>query len=564
MGSRSQLEKVATVSTYLKPPEVTMPWFESGVVATKPKIKQKVGQLAHVKTLFDQDIDTERNALPCPGNAILPSKGGNAMSQVYTTNLGTTRQFASTKELQLYVDESRQRECQNVDASNRLTLLSYERRTKEEIHPGPPSTSSRSRGEASNPVSVSVSEFSTDNTVDSEMEHSLPEASGSKEAQTFADSAFNSRNRFLTQERYTMRQLARIALVSANGSRMTTSQVFVWLARTFSYLQVGEGGWERSVQACLSRFDEFDSRTIPGGRRSRKIYGFKDVGTRKRYEEEYSEFFATSSPHSKTELNIWRENKNHSKEPVNVMRAVKSAPSRFVLTKKQASPSALTERHHSHVQDNPTNIETNAMHSSPLMKQKADHNRTKPSTPKLPPEEAGNTYPSMSSARSVPPQPSEVLNLHPNIERVATFQAAFADLEPSIETMTEVEKAQKIVEIKARPSRKKYFGEDYRLAHKRRYGLEDIHDERDGAWKPPRPTANELQPSATGSVDPDTGKAQFLRGLFNLPDNAIPMNDGHMELAFRDGTLVNGRLPRPRNVYKVGKLFGGELTVRMS
>jgi hypothetical protein len=551
MGQKSQPEEVTTASTDLKPLEVTRSWFDSGVVATKPEIKRKVGQLAHVKTLFDQDIDTEHNALPCPANTILPSKDANAMSQMYTTSLGTTRQLARTKELQLCVDESRQRDCQNIDASDRLTLFSYGRRTNGEVHSGPPSTSSRSRGEASNPVSVSVSDFSTDNTVDSEMEHSLQEASGSKEARTFAGSALNSRNRFSTHERYTMRQLARIALVSANGSRMTTSQIFLWLARTFPYLQVGEDGWERNVQACLSRFDEFDSRTIPGDRRSRKLYGFKDVGTRERYEEEYSDIFATLGPHSKKELNISRENKNHSKEPVNMMRAVKSAPSRPFLMNKQASPSS-------------TKIQTNSMHSSPLTKQKTAHTRTEPPTPNLPPEGAGNTFPSMPSARSVPRQPSEVLNLHPNIERVATFQAAFADLKPSIETMTEVEKAQKIAEIKARPSRKKYFGEYYRLAHKRRYGLEDIHDERDGVWKPPRPTANELQPSVTGSVDPDTGKAQSLRGLFNLPDNVIPMNDGHMELAFRDGTLVNGRLPRPRNVYKVGKLFGGELTVRMS
>jgi hypothetical protein len=129
--------------------------------------------------------------------------------------------------------------------------------------------------------------------------------------------------------------------------------------------------------------------------------------------------------------------------------------------------------------------------------------------------------------------------------------------------MTEEEKARKIAEIKARPSRKKYFGSDHRLAHKRRFGLEDVHDERDGAWKPRRPTTDELHQSAKG-VDMDSEKAQTLRGLFGLPENVIPMNDGFTELAFRDGTLVNGRLPRPRNVYKVGKLFGGELTVRMS
>ncbi|OAL47043.1 hypothetical protein IQ07DRAFT_602485 [Pyrenochaeta sp. DS3sAY3a] len=55
-----------------------------------------------------------------------------------------------------------------------------------------------------------------------------------------------------------------------------------------------------------------------------------------------------------------------------------------------------------------------------------------------------------------------------------------------------------------------------------------------------------------------------LRELLGLPDNAIPMNDGQTELAFRDGTKIKGKLPRPRQIYRVGKLFGGELTVRAS
>jgi hypothetical protein len=563
MGQRSQPEKVATATTDLKSSKVTVPWFESGVVAAKPKIKKKIGQLAHVETLYDQDMITECNASPCLENTMLSSKDADAISQMYTTSLGTTRQSVSTKESQICVNESGQRECQNVGASDRLKLLSYGKRTKEEIHSGPPSTSSRSRGEASTPVSVS--EFSTDNTVDSEMERSLPKTSELKEAQKFAGSATESRHESLTQgRRYGVRELARIALVSANGNHMTTSQVLIWIAQNFPYLRMGEGGWERSVQACLSRFDEFDGRTIPGDRRNKKLYGFSGVEARKRYEKEYSEFLAASDSPTGTEGKASPNNEINNEKPVNGMTAEESAPSQSFLIKKQARSNDQMERHGSQIQGSPANIEANSRPSLLSPKLRANHTATEPPISEALPEEASNTIPLMPSARSATSQPSGLSQPHQNIERIITFQAAFADSTPSIETMTEAEKAQRIAEIKARPSRKKYFGEDYRLAHKRRYGLKDIHDEREGAWKRPRATMNELQPNMTGNVDPDTGEALTLRSLFGLPNNAIPMNDGHKELAFRDGALVNGRLPRPRNVYKVGKLFGGELTIRMS
>lgn len=129
----------------------------------------------------------------------------------------------------------------------------------------------------------------------------------------------------------------------------------------------------------------------------------------------------------------------------------------------------------------------------------------------------------------------------------------------SIETMTDAEKAKKIAEIKTRPSRKTYFGSDYRLAHKRRHGLQDIHDESDGAWKPPNSTNDDAEKDKNME---DGEEKRTLRQIFDLPDNMIPMNDGDYELAFRDGTLANGKLPRARKVYRVGKMLGGELTVR--
>jgi hypothetical protein len=124
------------------------------------------------------------------------------------------------------------------------------------------------------------------------------------------------------------------------------------------------------------------------------------------------------------------------------------------------------------------------------------------------------------------------------IKRETSFLAAHGpNQRHTVETMSEAEKAQKITEIQARPSRKQYFGSDHRLAHKRWHGLDDIHDERIGAWKP-QVALKQNHPDANEDVDMNGETVRTLREVFNLPNNMIPMNDGQTELAFRDGTLV--------------------------
>ena len=110
------------------------------------------------------------------------------------------------------------------------------------------------------------------------------------------------------------------------------------------------------------------------------------------------------------------------------------------------------------------------------------------------------------------------------------------DHTPLIETMTDAEKAQKITAIKARRSRKAFFGRDHRLAHVRRYQRLDIHDERDGMWKPAYRT------SGTDNSDramKDRDGSETLREAFGLPKNVVPVNDGQTELAFRVGAPVS-------------------------
>ncbi|KAJ4365053.1 hypothetical protein N0V83_008669 [Neocucurbitaria cava] len=172
----------------------------------------------------------------------------------------------------------------------------------------------------------------------------------------------------------------------------------------------------------------------------------------------------------------------------------------------------------------------------------------------------------MPFERSTLREPQSMLNSNHNIKRETSFYKVFPQEQRlSFEALKPLEKAQKIAEIKARPTRKTLFGSDHRLAHVRRFGRRDIHDESVGAWIPKCSAGTQFALGLDKVVLPaDNDEFESLREVFDLPQDAIPMNDGQTELAFRDGTLINGRLPRPRQIYKVGKLFGGELTIRTS
>jgi hypothetical protein len=331
--------------------------------------------------------------------------------------------------------------------------------------------------------------------------------------------------------RYTNRQLARIALVAANGLHMTTSQIIIWLAHTFSSLRVGEGGWEMNVRSVLSGFDEFQGRKIPGAHGNKKLYGFSSNDFRIQFETEYSEFLTSSKTHLTPvhhEQGTLDESKHRKSQQPTTKRAEKSASS---MSRAMVDHKSRT------------------------------NNLTPCGSPNIQTKQATREATFNPFERSTPRQASDLLGLGRSIRRETTFNTTGSSVyQPTIETMTKMEKAQKIKQIKARPSRKACFGPGHRLAHKRPHNLEDIHDERDGAWKPPIITVQEGLRDTDQYVDMDNKGNRTLREVFNLPDNIVPVNDGQTELAFKDGT--KGK--RSRTMYKVGKMFGGELTVRLS
>lgn len=301
---------------------------------------------------------------------------------------------------------------------------------------------------------------------------------------------------------YTSRELARIALVAANVSRLTALDIIDWLSRKFTHLQKGEGSWEKSIKACLSTFPEFRGCKMSGAQGSTKFYSFVDSAMRARYQREYHEHCKASSfVNTPLVSDTIREQRRYT------AKAVKSAPSPIlaISPKPRSEPQVF-------------------IYTKRPQSQTSKHDDTS----------------FMPFVRPTSRQPRNPFSSDPNIKRETSFHNVMLhEGKSSDETMTLVEKAKKIAEIKARPSRKTFFGPDYRLAHVRRYMRQDIHNESDGAWKPQCFSDNEKERLLNEDFGmKDGGAVRSLKQVFGLPENAIPMNDGQTELAFRDGTLV--------------------------
>ncbi|KAH7084783.1 hypothetical protein BKA63DRAFT_401742 [Paraphoma chrysanthemicola] len=353
-----------------------------------------------------------------------------------------------------------------------------------------------------------------------------------------------STDAILGTRQYSVRQMAAIALVAANGSRLTSSQIIIWLAQKFPHLCVGEGSWERSVRQALSTFTDFHGEKIVGARTNKKLYGFASAEVQARYEKEYPAFRTQAGFSKSSEPRLESAALENVVSQPSGTHSVSLSVNR-VATKKSASSVCTTTP----TSCQPENFGTITRAVISLKDSEE--------------QETVNDYMSRPFQRFQPRQPLKTLDIHFAIEHKTNFHAALVRSQHvDLRTMSETERTQKIAEIKARPSRKKYFGSDHRLAHKRRYNLEDIHDERNGAWRPHQFTKNQKSKDMHKDVGIVNMGTCTLQQVFNLPDIVIPMNDGQTELAFRDGTLVNGRLPRPRNVYRVGKMVGGELTIR--
>ncbi|CAO2658446.1 Nn.00g061690.m01.CDS01 [Neocucurbitaria sp. VM-36] len=337
-------------------------------------------------------------------------------------------------------------------------------------------------------------------------------------------------------ETCTIRHMAQIALVAANGAYLTTSQIANWIASAFPRVRRGEGEWKASLTSMLLYEQEFRSQQLVGGQGKQKFWGFSNAKVRAWYENKHATYHLTPNSTSKMLRASLAADKSPQKKDQVLIRSTKA---------DQAAPSQV---------NNPPDM---LMSSSEAL----------PHSGKIIVlTDSRNDSLYMPFERHTLRKPQGILNFNHNAKRETSFYKVFPRKRKlSIDTMSSAEKAKRIAEIKTRPSRKRFFGSDYRLAHVRRFGRQDIHDESDGAWVPSRSDRSmfEFRLDKVGRLA-DNEEFRSLREVLDLPENAIPMNDGQTELAFRDGTLVNEKLPRPRQLYKVGKLVGGDLTIRTS
>lgn len=317
-------------------------------------------------------------------------------------------------------------------------------------------------------------------------------------------------------KRHTNRELARIALVCAKGTGMTALEMIDWLALRFSYLKKGQGAWEKSLKSVLSLKPEFHGVKPPGRpHESRVVYNFTSTASRAKYEKEYHDYLPLASvpgpqnSHQKARKgvpqcvvadNVTLHEKVQDEQPTQTKRtmtkAIKSAPSRRNAISHDSLPTPLIDE-----------VTTDA-------------------------EPGFNPFERATVSR-LTRAPFDDLEA----QRGTDFRSAYSpNTAPSIDSMTPEEKAAKIAEIKARPSRKQFFGANRRLAHVRRFGREDIHDESDGAWKSHNTTERSIAYRNSATNDRDVN--QSLLQVFNLPTNTRPFSDGN-ELVFRDATLVS-------------------------
>ncbi|KAF2692183.1 hypothetical protein K458DRAFT_10977 [Lentithecium fluviatile CBS 122367] len=351
---------------------------------------------------------------------------------------------------------------------------------------------------------------------------------------------------------YNNRQLAGMALLAA-GRPCSALQVQNWVAENFPGYRKGKGAWERSLQASLAGRDDFRAIVSLGDRF--RLYYFAHPASRKPYEELFSDYTAneTASEERPTET-----------PPVRTVTAITP----------EASIAAQSDVLRDVTIEGATGITTTEPPGD--KPSNGSGNSTGPELPILaPPGEStlAASHLTYLGVLSISEEnishdfdgifmPFERADMFhpiedrdpPGTRREASFSKAFPELaRPSIATMSDADIKKKIEEIKSRPSRKAKWGK--RLAFARLH-RQDVHDETDGAWKPRFPVETRHQNAEDGDDDVQDS-AENLKDIFDMPKNPILIlhND---QLAFRDGTLINGKLPRSRVVYKVGRKFGGE------
>ncbi|KAF2262290.1 hypothetical protein CC78DRAFT_322624 [Lojkania enalia] len=405
----------------------------------------------------------------------------------------------------------------------------------------------------------------------------------------------------LKQGTYTLRELFGFALVAGNGSPQIIGDIQNWVANTFpdKYIR-GNGHWERNLYVTGYNSTDFRKHTESGKRKN--CWEFSGPEARQRYEANYLQFCAHLSHTSP----------NPGGQSIPGPRLRKQASSRT-----QSNPSILSNSQDwsttfsSMAQDCTSTLRETALkeyqNAVRYYKEARRQEREKLRDSSRPASKIAEAKRSLSELKQgfrewneswsqnvrslgieqeavcLAPEVSDIdgdddfvmfeshrssdANLDSDIRLEKRFFLAYPELiEPSIDTMTQEEIDKKIEEIKKRPSRKATFGK--RLAFARTH-RKNVHDEISDSWQAkfaalrkqtlPLPPKDDKERDKEAVTRQDVTKTVDLKELLNLPKNPIPIiYEG--QLAFRDGTLVNGKLPPPSVVYKVGETSDEDIT----
>lgn len=483
---------------------VLTPWFQSNLVASKPRITHKtVGEDAAVHTanslrqpLTERDKTSESPQVFKVTKQVANSMIKSLHSAQNSPAEDTMTELPGCANIQSLLETTEQ-----ADRDREVTPLTVANQINRTVSYGAPYVAGTV--EANEPIAAesTARKLCSNKTRSISLDNTVQALPGDKVL---------SIPRSITSipqsgKRYTNRELARIALLAAGGSSLNSRQVIDWVSQEFSYLQRGEGAWEGSIKSALSGKPEFRADKGHGPQQSKTLYGFVDESARARYETEYAKYCTTpraSNSHHSGAL-ASRDASAHISEKDAQLRPVKAIIS--ALTKSAYPPPAPTPN-------------SGFVSFTPERHDDASF---------------------MPFERKVQHTSKCLLAYDNDTKRETSSQMSSFHVHPIIDSMTAEEKSELRSRIQARPSRKTFFGSDNRLGHVRRYERQDIHDEREGAWKPRfLKSKHDGVHQDTDSVMLDGETSMTLQKLFDLPENAVPMNDGQTELAFRDGTLV--------------------------
>ncbi|KAF2740640.1 hypothetical protein EJ04DRAFT_518436 [Polyplosphaeria fusca] len=376
-------------------------------------------------------------------------------------------------------------------------------------------------------------------------------------------------------ENPTLKQLFAFGLLAGDGSPRSVPEIHDSIAERFPTYVKGQGPWQNNISAICHRFSDVVKHRLTG---RRNVWDFKNAEVRKEWAARLALLLnSTQSSHNSLSLRSEETTRPRRKTASPTSYAVTSPPDssfldrfdskindslhniRYAMLKENDKLvemySVVRAEARRKLQDRTLSDTDRATAREEFLKHKSNfeqwtarleslglaQNPMDPD-PILEPEEAEDITQPFARLRDVRAE-----DIGPDIRLERNFFKAYPEFtKPCVEMMSQEQRESKIREIKGRKSRKATFKQHLAYVRKDRV---DVHDEMSGSWQENQ-RAQAVKERQTQNGEPDT---------FDTASNyPIPMVHNN-QLVFRDGSLVNGKLPRARVVYKMGKQLGGSI-----